>query len=129
MKLTIIRTALGAVFKKALPYLLALVVGGVGVGYWYNLKTSVASLQWELVTEKNRTSSLAYELEKEREWQAKEREWQLQMNQRFEELNTEVSSYTKQLKEIENERSEAGISNSLSDDVTRVLKSFNNHQD
>lgn len=121
MKLTAIRTLL--------PYLLTALVSIGGLGYVLHLHSTNKQLQWELTTEQSKSSSLSYELAKEREWQAKEREWQLQMNQRFEELNTEISSYTKQLKEIENERSEAGVSNSLSSDVTRVLKSFNNHQD
>lgn len=121
MKLTLIKTLL--------PYLLTALVSVGGLGYVLHLHSTNKQLQWELTTEQSKASSLAYDLEREREWQAKEREWQLQMNQRFEELNTEVSSYTKQLKEIENERSEAGVSNSLSPDVTRVLKSFNNHQD
>lgn len=121
MKLTIIKTLL--------PYLLTALVSVGGLGYVLHLHSTNKQLQWELNTTTREREELSYELEKEREWQAKEREWQLQMNKRFEELNTQVRSYTKQLKEIENERSEAGISNSLSDDVTRVLKSFNNHQD
>lgn len=115
--------------KALLPYLLTALVSIGGLGYVLHLHSTNKQLQWKLTTEQNKSSSLTYELEKEREWQAKEREWQLQMNKRFEELNNQVRSYTKQLREIENERSEAGISNSLSDDVTRVLKSFNNHQD
>lgn len=123
MKLTLIRTLV----KTILPYFLIALVSIGSIGYVLHLHTTNKQLQWELVTEQNKASSLAYELEKEREWQAREREWQLQMNKRFDELNTQLSSYTKQLKEIENERNEAGISNSLSPDVTRVLKSFNNH--
>ncbi len=114
------------IIKALLPYFLFLVLG-VWLTYSYlSVKYELSNTKFELATMTNRATSAEHSLEQEQKFQKEREEWRAELDNKFKEFDASLSSYTRQLRGVANERNKSGVSNSLSEPVVRVLKDFTN---
>lgn len=114
------------IIKALLPYLVCIGIGGWLVYDNMNTKSELSDLKWNLAVMENRATTAEYSLEQERKYQKEREEFKKELELMFEDFDSQLAGYTKQLQAIKNERNKTGTNNSLSEPVTRVLKDFTN---
>lgn len=103
----------------------------IGAGAFYCLhqynamKLELSNAKWELAGTQNKLEAAEYSLAQEKKWQEERKKWNQELDAEMQKFKKQLDNYTTQLKGIADERAKAGVNNSLSEPVTRVLKDFN----
>lgn len=114
------------IITNILPYLAILLLGGWLVFNHMETKQELSQAKWDLAAMTNRAESAEYNLAQTKKWQAERLKWNQELTAEIEKFKLEINTYTVQLQSIKNERKKNGVNNALSNDVTSVLKEFNN---
>lgn len=111
---------------KLLPYFLCVALGLLFTYNYMSLKADLSNTKWELATMTNRATSAEYSLAQEQKFQKEREEFRAELDRKFKEMDSKLTTYTQSLREIANERNKNGVNNSLSSPVIGVLKQYTN---
>ena len=89
------------------------------------LSNELSNAKWEVATLTNERDSARYTIEQMKLYETQRKDWNKQMDDMTAKFKKALDGYSLTLKGIADERSKNGVSNSLSEPVTRVLKDFN----
>lgn len=111
--------------SNVLPYVLLIALGSWVTYGWMSARNEIDNQKWEIATLQKDLDYALYSLEQEKKWQKEREEFRKELDKQFKDFDSKLLSYTKPLKVIKDERNKSGVNNSLSPDVSRVLKDFN----
>jgi len=91
-----------------------------------SLRNTLSDTKYQLAAMTNRAESAEYSLAQEQKFQKEREEFRAELDKKFKEMDSKLTTYTTTLRGIANERNKTGINNSLSSPVIGVLKQYTN---